>query len=249
MNSYTALIMICLLLLSPVVMYGEETGASGCLSRILKCMDVVQLGDDSTYVFYGDEGGHLHILLEKNGTLTEINEIGIPSAVVGLVAADIEGTGDLQLVIVTTDGQVAIHHGESLEALWRNQDQLYSSISAMAVAQVDQDPPLEILLIADEHLVIYDGSTRFKEWTSPNEMAASDLLVADVDGDDEAEIVLSSGVILSTVFFQVEWEAGEPFGKELFLFDLDNDGIPEIIAKQENGTIRIYNAREQRERW
>jgi hypothetical protein len=232
-----------------LAVHGAGVVPMDCLSEFLDSMDAVATDSGTQLVFYGGEGGRIHRLEERDGELTDVNEVGVPAAVRALSAADLDGNGELELVVFTSDGQLAIHDGASLEAVWRDQDETFASIEALRVANVDQDPPLEILLLADRKLVIYDGSTHFKEWESSEETSATDLLVADVDGDEEDEIVLSSGNVLSTVFFQVEWEAGESFGQELFLIDLDKDGIPEILGRQAYGGLRVFSVRRHEELW
>ena len=235
-----------LLSLAPTVPAAAE---EECLAALLEPVAVAS--DDSGHVimYYGDDGGRLHRLENRTGLLRETKQVGVPSSVRAIGAADLDGNGTTEVAVLTSDGQLSIYDGNSLGSLWRSQDGNYTTVVALAVADVDQDPPLEILLLADEHLVIYDGSTHFKEWTSTEPTTATDLLVADADGDGETEIVLSSGVVLSTVFFQTEWDAGEPFGRELFLLDMEGDVTPEILARSENGTLRVFSVKDRREIW
>ncbi len=248
MKVLSLLLLLALFLLYCAPARGNELTFE-CLSHLLDTVDIVTDESGGTWVYYGGESGRLHLLEKKGGELSEVNEVGVPAAIRALEVADLDGDGTLEVVLVTTDGQLGIYHGQSLEAKWRNQDESFASVSAMTIANVDQDAPLEILLLADGHLVIYDGSTRFKEWESPEETDATDFIVADVDGDEENEIVLSSGIVLSTIFFQIEWEAGESFGRELFLIDIDGDGSPEIAGRQNNGGLRIFSVKEHREIW
>lgn len=242
-------IILVILSLGVLSAYGGGIVPMDCLSELFDSMDAIETEAGTQLVFYGGERGRIHRLEEQNGEFTDVNEVGVPAAVRALAAADLDGNGELELVVFTSDGQLAIHDGASLEAIWRNQDESFASIEALRVANVDQDSPLEILLLADSKLVIYDGSTHFKEWESSDETLATDLVVADVDGDEEDEIVLSSGNVLSTVFFQMEWEAGESFGQELFLMDLDNDGIPEILGRQAHGGLRVFSVKRHEEIW
>jgi hypothetical protein len=63
-----------------------------------------------------------------------------------------------------------------------------------------------------------------------------------VDGDQTPEIVLNSGVVLGAVFRDVKWEYPEGFGTEMDLFDIDGDGILEIVAQGPDGLIRVFDA-------
>ncbi|MCU0611957.1 MAG: hypothetical protein MUE60_09240 [Candidatus Eisenbacteria bacterium] len=236
-------------LLVRVALASSAAPEAECLASLLEPVAIVTDDSGDVVMYYGDDGGRLHRLEGTPGALRETKQVGVPSSVRAIGAADLDGRGAIEVVVVTDDGQLSIYDGLSLGAVWRSSDDRYSRPLAMAVANVDQDPPLEILLLADERLVIYDGSTHFKEWTSPEVITATDLLVADVDGDGEVEIVLSSGVVLSTVFFQTEWDAGEPFGRELFLLDMEGDSTPEIVARGETGTLRIFSVKDRREIW
>jgi hypothetical protein len=242
-------IAIVIMSLGALSVHGGDVVPMNCLSEFLDSVDAIETEEGTRLVFYGGEGGRIHRLEEQDGEFTDVNEVGVPAAVRALAAADLDANGELELVVVTSDGQLAIHDGNSLEAIWRNQDERFASVEVLRVANVDQDPPLEILVLADSKLVIYDGSTRFKEWESPDETSATDLLVADVDGDEEDEIVLSTGNVLSTVFFQTEWEAGESFGQDLFLIDIDSDGIPEIAGRQSYGGLRVFSVKRHEELW
>lgn len=225
------------------------TPEAGCLARLWKPMAMVMGDSGFAVVYYGDEGGRLHRLEDRGGGLRETRQIGVSAAVRAVAAADVDALGRIEIVVATADGQLAIYDGETMAAVWRCQDETFPAITAMAVANVDQDSPQEILLLSGGRLVVFDGATHFKEWTSPELTTAYDLLVADVDGDGELEITLSSGVVLSTVFFQVKWDAGEPFGRELFLIDLAGDQTPELVARTDTGGIRVFSIKDRRELW
>ncbi|MBN1425575.1 hypothetical protein JXA88_13555 [Candidatus Fermentibacteria bacterium] len=220
-----------------------------CLPRLWEPMAMVADDSGRVTLYYGDEGGRLHRLDDKGSGFRETKQVGVSAAVRALAAADLDGLGGIDIVIATSDGQLAVYDGETLASLWRSQDETYPSITALVVANVDQDPQLEILLLTGGRLVIVDGANHFKEWTSADATTATDCLVADVDGDGELEIVLSSGIVLSTVFFQAEWDLGESFGRELFLLDIEGDETPELVARSETGGMRIFSLKDRREIW
>lgn len=220
-----------------------------CAALVLSTWTSWADGEGRTVFYYGDQGGRVHRLEARPEGLRETAQVGLNAGVKALVAADLDGDGTIEVAVATTDGRLSVLHGETLGLTWRTHEERYGKIEALAVANVDQDPPLEVVLLADDRMVIYDGLTRFKEWTSPQTIRATDMAVGDVDGDGEVELVLSSGVIMSTVFFHTEWDVGEPFGQEVFLVDLDGDGRPEIVGKGVDGTIRVFSGRERRELW
>ena len=219
-----------------------------CLADIIDAMDTYEK-DGHTFVYFGGEGGRLYLMEQTDGGLSEITEIGVPGTIRYLRVEDLDSDGSCEVVITSTTGDLEIRDGKNLESLWEERDEDFSTINAMSVGNVDQDTALEIVILADDHLHVYDGETHFKEWQSSDQMEASDILIGDVDGDNEDEIVLSSGVVLSSGFYQIEWSAGKTFGDQLFLFDVNEDKVPEIFARQADGRVRVFNARIQMELW
>jgi hypothetical protein len=63
------------------------------------------------------------------------------------------------------------------------------------------------------------------------------------------EIVLNSGVIIDSRFYNVEVEWGQPFGDRIALYDMNNDGIPEIIGEFSDYSLRVYDVYARREVW
>lgn len=219
-----------------------------CLSVIIDAMDTYE-EEGHTYVYFGGEGGRLYLMEKTDNGLSEVTEIGVPGTIRHLRVADLNADGRYEVVITSNTGELEIRDGMTLESLWEQRDEDFSVITSMSIGNVDQDTSMEIVILADEHLYVYDGETRFKEWQSSESMEASDILIGDVDGDEENEIVLSSGLVISSGFYQIEWSAGTTFGDQLYLFDVNNDGVPEIFARQADGRVRVFNARIQMELW
>ena len=199
---------------------------------------------------YGDASGRLHLMRESEGSLAPVLEVAVSgSPILGVAADDLEGDGQWDVVVYTQDGELSIYGTRNLELMWRSPEDLFHTITAMAVAQLDDDAALEIVLAADGTLVVLDGFTRFEEWRSTEDIEATDLLVADVDGDRELEIVTSSGVVVSAGFFQVEWRSPDPLGWRLAPLDLDGDGVPEVVAESQDGALRFFDLRQRQEIW
>ena len=72
-------------------------------------------------------------------------------------------------------------------------------------------------------------------------MTAHQILIGDVDGDDEDEIVLNDGYVFDARFFDLEWKSPEPFGERMGLLDLDEDQIPEVIGEFQGRYLRIFD--------
>jgi hypothetical protein len=62
-----------------------------------------------------------------------------------------------------------------------------------------------------------------------------------VDGDGRVEIVLNSGQVLDSSRAEVEWE-DEPFFGKIELFDIDGDGIPEVLTENPGGgPLKVFD--------
>jgi hypothetical protein len=63
-----------------------------------------------------------------------------------------------------------------------------------------------------------------------------------VDGDRRIEVVLNSGQVIDSVSGDIEWEDETFFGK-IELFDINGDGIPEILTENPgNGPLKVFDA-------
>lgn len=201
-------------------------------------------------VVYGDNRGYIHVL-ERQGNRYEERwkTTALGSSVQGVLIADLEGDGTFEIVTYTTDGRMYILDGESYEILWRTEERRFSTITAASIADVDEDVQKEIIFCADGRLYIYDGQTRFEEWRSNQNFEAQEILVADIDDDGEKEIVLNTGTVLGARFRDVEWQAPEGFGRHIGLLDVDDDGIPELLAESSGRVLKVFDLELRREKW
>lgn len=201
-------------------------------------------------IVYGDDRGYLHVLERRGNRYEERWKTPVlGSSIQGVLIADLEKDGSLEIITYTTDGRMYILDGESYEVMWRTEERRFGTITAATIADVDEDAQQEIIFCADARLYIYDGQTRFEEWQSDQNFEAGDILVADVDDDGEKEIVLNTGYVLGARFRDVEWQAPEKFGERIGLLDVDDDGIPELIAESSNRLLKIFDLELRREKW
>jgi hypothetical protein len=75
----------------------------------------------------------------------------------------------------------------------------------------------------------------------------AEMLVADVDGDLTDEIILNDGYVIDTNTLNIEW-ATEAFGYPMALFDLDNDGVLEVVGEV-GGALKFWDIEDRREIW
>ncbi len=210
---------------------------------------------------YGEEQGYLRILeADNNGDFREVWKSPIlNSPVRGVFVDNLDGDGDTEIVAYTADGSIYIYDYTTHERIFRTPEGQYRRINCMVVANVDSDPQLELLFIAGRsvggndtaagNLIQFDTVNQFEEWTSSELYTATDMAFGNVDSDDEPEIVLNTGEILSFRFKDIKWKSPQGFGDRLYLIDLDSDGILELVCETDDTYIRVFDIDQRREKW
>jgi hypothetical protein len=204
--------------------------------------------DDETAFLYGDTKGIIHHYVSDGGRLREKwKSFPLEGTVKEIVGADLGGDGRPEIIAFTTGARVYVWDVEKYELLWESVEEKFENIQAMAVADVDSDPALEIILCADNKIVYFDGVEFFREKEGRDFVEPAAMLVADVDGDLEDEIVTNDGYVIDTNTLNIEW-ATEAFGYPMSLFDLDNDGVLEVVGEV-GGALKFWDIEDRREIW
>jgi len=123
---------------------------------------------------------------------------------------------------------------------YESQPNDYQSILAFTVANVDDDPQKEIVVVADGKIHYVDGLSYGREWTSLDNYEAVRIRCGDVDGDGRVELVLHTGKVLDAGTGQVEW-SDQVFGARFELLDFDGDGILEILTEGPGQPLRVWD--------
>ena len=165
---------------------------------------------------------------------------GVPDEV---IASDMDGDGlDDAILTRTSNGKIYVWSMDRYTLLWESLPGDYRDVACFTTANVDEDPAIEIVLLGDNLIHYVDGVTFNKEFTSINNYEASMMRCGDVDGDNRQEIVLNSGQVVDSVSGEIEWE-DEPFFGKIELFDIDGDGMPEILTENPGGgPIKVFDA-------
>jgi hypothetical protein len=164
---------------------------------------------------------------------------GIPEEV---ITADLNNDGLEDAILCrTSNGKVYVWDMDGYTLLWESLPSEYQQITAFTTASMDEDPPNEIVLIADRRLVYIDGVSFNKDWTSIDEYEATMVRCGDVDGDGRVEVVLNTGKVLDSVSGSVEWEE-QTFFQFIELLDIDGDGMPEVLTENGfGGPLKVFD--------
>ncbi len=201
-------------------------------------------------VMYADTYGKLHLLRATDrGWKLEWEITNLSAKVRKFFFCDLEGDGSMEFVVATTSGRILSYSMDTYVNLWENLEDRFQQIAAIDIANVDADPQLEIVFLADERLYIYDGLSKSRQWISPQAFQATEMLVANVDKDPQLEIILNTGFIIDSRFLNIEVEWDKPFGERLAVVDMNSDGYPEVIGEFGDYSIRIFDVYARREVW
>jgi len=193
------------------------------------------------YVAFGDLRGYMHILKKKGnrfGSAWSTFYLGSP--VKEIVAEDIDADGVLDLVVITSAGRMFVFDTNTRQLVWENTENDFESVTGLTVDQLDRDAAKELVLCADSRLMILDGEKLLREYQSADEFKADYLVIGDVDNDDEKEIVLDSGFVVNAATLSIEWQT-DFFGTRLTLYDIDADGVDELICESSGGALKVYD--------
>ena len=190
---------------------------------------------------YGSHRGTLHLLENRSGSLVTVQSRDLWSPVLELLAVDLDGDEQDEVVGFTQNGRLFVLRGNDLQDVWNTIEDRFADITSITVADVDADGEQEIVLIADGLLRVFSAMSDIEEWKSSDEYSATRILVGDVDGDGQDEIVLNTGHVLGAQFRDEEWTYDPGFGTRMDLFDIDSDGILEIVSIGGDGLVRVFD--------
>ena len=252
----------------------EELNLSSKLSEELSIVNVPTANlrtmkyiiDDSFQLrgmVYGDEQGYIHILdADKDGNFKEVwKSPPTNSPVRGVYVSDLDNDGNSEIVSFSADGNFFIYGYMSHDVIYRSPEGTYQNINCMVIHNMDSDPQKEIFFIgvkpgsgADTgdpagNFIQFDISSQFEEWTSSELYTATDMIIGNVDSDPDPELILNTGEIINLQFKDIEWRSTIELGSRLYLVDLDNDGILELVTEYGESHVRIIDVDQRQEKW
>jgi hypothetical protein len=163
-----------------------------------------------------------------------------------LFVRDLDRDGVLELITYTGE-RIYVWRNAELVLAWESVNERFETVTALAIADVDDDDALELILCADGRAVQFDGSSFLREQTGGDEIASTQMVVGDVDGDGDLEVVTDDGFVLHAPTLTIEW-TNEDFGRRLRLMDVNADGVPDLVGERAGG-LQVWNLRDRVEIW
>ncbi|HOJ67343.1 MAG TPA: FG-GAP-like repeat-containing protein [Candidatus Hydrogenedentes bacterium] len=158
----------------------------------------------------------------------------------GVAAADLDGDGNLELVVSDSALRAVALRGDGTER-WRF-DQEGGFLGAPTVADLDGDGRLEVLLAgARDTLICLDADGREKFRAGSGVPAGGAQVAADLDGDGHPEILCGTadGLRVFTATGEDAWSVPLDRGVDsaISVADIDGDGQVEVIAGDLSGKL------------
>jgi outer membrane protein assembly factor BamB len=173
--------------------------------------------------------------------LAQVTQYSVAAAVSAAAIGDALGTGEICLVVATSDDIHAYDAATGL-SLW---NYLNQGTSDIALAQLDADAPLEV--VASTGLVI-DGATQATDWQYI-EAFGSPLATGHLLGDETTQFVAAQNSAFAAYRgtpWSPLWSAGDSYAgiQSLIAANLDDNDRDVIIEgdAQQSGNINAYDS-------
>lgn len=177
----------------------------------------------------------------------EVTTLG--SRATSLIVADLYGDGKQKLAMTSINGRLLIYDVASFQLEWENLQQRFTRVDHATVANLDNDPQLEVIVLADDMMFIFDSYNRTLQWNSTTKVFGKYVVVGNVDDDPQLEIVINNGQIFDGRFYNIQFQTDQPFGDRIALTDMTGDGYADVVGEFPDRTIRIFDVWRGREVW
>jgi len=249
--------------------YGEikwETGYGSSIGGYGNGMIISDIDNDGIgEILFGNLQGFVHILeYSENEYIDKWKSIDLGQGTRGVVVADIDRDDSLEIVAIGFDlyepgnydrGFIYAFNAIDFNLEWQSPD-IGSDVYGLAVANVDTDNALEMVITIPSHILIFDGITKVQEGDIhiPGAIFLFGLALADIDNDGTTEIIVTDEGGLVHVFdgltHETEWVSGD-LGSQIWdvvVADCDSDGTKEIIVG-EASSIYIFDGITYLQEW
>lgn len=157
------------------------------------------------------------------------------------LGVDLTGDGILE-VVALSERQLFVIENRASEARLVYEAPAGDAMASVAVAELDNDAALELVVALEDSLRIIDSSTGELEREIPvlNRRAnGSRVLIGNIDADPALEAILARGAAYDLQTGQQEWQT-EFWLYNFSLVDVNDDGVKEVFALSE-GRPTLYN--------
>ncbi|HEY0157727.1 MAG TPA: hypothetical protein VGF28_10620 [Thermoanaerobaculia bacterium] len=156
-----------------------------------------------------------------------------------VAAGDRNGDGSVEVVATSPAGTLSIFDTRSLGG--GTTISLPGEPTDVAMANVDDDAALEIVVVGSAGTWVYDGRTLALQWDATG-YGGGRVRIGDVDGDSRPEVVVngSTAFVLDAVAQTEKWGYLGGFGGPWTLGNTDGDAKLEIVFR--SGAIKILHA-------
>ncbi len=201
------------------------------------------------HVVYGTGRGFVYLFTMSGHRLRPVTKINLWKGIKDVDLSDLDGDGKPEVLALTKEAVLYALDLKSLKIIWNTEEGYFEGISCFTVADMEQDGESEIILLADNHLFVFDIGSGYERWKSLEEYEATDILAGDVDGDGMQELVLSNGTVLDSRLYEEEWTYELTFGHSMDLFDIDSDGVLEVVSLDGAGDLQIVDVDDRARQW
>jgi presenilin-like A22 family membrane protease len=107
------------------------------------------------------------------------NQVEISGGTSAVLVANLGGTSDLEIIIGTNTGDVEVYD-DNLDLLWRIDQELTDSIKDLAVADIDKDSNLDLIVLSDSIYIFEQTGQQFEfniTWSDPTNDYTAMILV------------------------------------------------------------------------
>jgi hypothetical protein len=170
--------------------------------------------------------------------------------IVQVLAVNADNDDALEIVVVSENSISIIYDLDDIAVELISTD---DTIRFAQIADTNRDGILDIAYLLtsnnpdnDERLVVRSLTTTSTEIISIPTNGVKEIAFGDVDEDSNLELVTSNGLVYDAFTWQNQWRSDNEFGtSSIFLADVNNNGIDEIVGADVWGSLTIYSAVDQ----
>ncbi|KMT65777.1 FG-GAP repeat domain-containing protein [Catenovulum maritimum] len=204
-------------------------------------------GDGKNEILSTDNNNRVFLISEQTGSYTQswMYPFKMPTSgsIVQVIGKNIDQNAPLEIIVATETGISLIDDKTKMAKvlLELNDNQ---AIRKIDIVDLENNGELTLLLLTSNSILkAYRMKDLNTQIFSTNLASASDIAIANVDDDNQLEIITNNGHIYDGKTFSNQWISSTKLGSSMVTTaDLDNDGISEIIGADTWGNLSVFSA-------